>query len=220
MWPSGTSSASPSSQQKGIGDFFSVAGVIRSSPTKSSRSCSAAQLNTVDVNSLAFMEEDDDDEDDVSLLAAANENDDIDDASLLAAVEDDDDDDNDDDVSLLATESAAKQEMAVDHLEGMTPEMFGADDVFDDEDDDVEALPDAHYGLLGRREELLQPQGCMDDLPEEILRQILCEIPARDLYCNVSLVCQRWRNLIQDPKVHTHQKLLSACFHFALTLTG
>lgn len=197
----GTSSASPSSQQKGIGDFFSVAGVIRSSPTKSSRSCSAAQPSTVDVNSSleqrqAFMEEDDDD--DVSLLAAVDENDDIDDASLLAAVEDDDDDD--DDVSLLATESAAKQEMEVDHLEGMTPEMFGADDVFDDEDDDVEALPDSHYGLLGRREELLQPQGRMDDLPEEILRQILCEIPARDLYCNVSLVCQRWRSLIQDPK--------------------
>lgn len=206
LWPSGTSSTSPSSQQKGIGDFFSVTGVIRSSPTKSSQSCSAAQPSAVSVNSSLKKQHDvmdeEEDDDDVSLLAAMDKNNDIDDASLLAAVEDDDDDD----VSLLATETAVKQEIVVDHLEGMTPEMFGADNLFDDEDDDVEALPDAHYGLLGRTEELLQPQGCMDDLPEEILRQILCEIPARDLYCNVSLVCQRWRNLIQDPKVDTHQK--------------
>lgn len=162
------------------------------------------------------MEEEEEDDDDMSLLAVMDENDDIDDASLLAAVEDDDDDD----VSLLATETAIKPEIVVDHLEGMTPEMFGADNLFDDEDEDVEALPDAHYGLLGRREELLQPQGCMDDLPEEIVRQILCEIPARDLYCNLSLVCHRWRNLIQDPKVDTHQKWLSVCFHFALMLAG
>lgn len=157
---------------------------------------------------------DDDDDDDVSLLAAVNVNGNIDDASLLAAMEDEGDVDEDDDVSLLATESRAKQETLVDHLEGMTPEMFGADDVFDDE---VEALPDAHYGLLGGRGDLLQPQGCVDDLPEEILRQILCEIPARDLYCSVSLVCHRWRNIILDPKVDTRQKI-ALLLHFA-TLT-
>lgn len=152
----------------------------------------------------------DDDDDDVSLLAAVEDqgggvadDDDDDDVSLLAAVEDQGGgvaDDDDDDVSLLAAESAPIRDMVVDHLEGMTPEMFGADDIFDHEDSDMEALPDAHYGLLGGSKELLQPQGCVDDLPEEILRQILCEIPARDLYCSVSLVCQRWRRIIQDPK--------------------
>lgn len=149
-------------------------------------------------------EEDDDDDDDVSLLAAAHRDDEDDDVSLLAAA---DQDDEVDDVSLLAAEivpeSTTKQEKMVDYLEGMTAEMFGADDVFDsyNEDDDVEALPDAHYGLLGSSKELLQPDGCIDDLPEEILREILCQIPARDLYCNVSLVCQRWRSIVQDPKV-------------------
>lgn len=125
---------------------------------------------------------------------------DIDDASLLAALEDEEEDN--DDMGLLATQT--QQEGLVDHLEGMTPEMFGADDVFDDE---VEALPDAHYGLLGGREDLLQPQACLDDLPEEILWQILCEIPARDLYCSISLVCQRWRNIVLDPKVGTRQEI-------------
>lgn len=159
-----------------------------------------------------------DDDDDVSLLAGVEMSGDIDDASLLAAVEGEgcEGDDDDDDVSLLATNSQAKQEMLVDHLEGMTAEMFGADDVFDEE---VEALPDAHYGLLGGREDLLQPQGCMDDLPEEVLRQILSEIPARDLYCSVSLVCQRWRSIVLDPRVGPARRSRRTRVHFA-PLTG
>lgn len=149
-------------------------------------------------------EEEEEDDDDVSLLAEAEQDDEVDDVSLLAAA---DQDDEVDDVSLLAAEivpeTTTKQEKVVDYLEGMTAEMFGADDVFDshNEEDDVEALPDAHYGLLGTSKELLQPDGCIDELPEEILREILCQIPARDLYCNVSLVCQRWRSIVQDPKV-------------------
>lgn len=153
-----------------------------------------------------------DDEDDASLLAAlddegSDDDDDDDDRSLLAALNDE----GSDDVSLLTTDSQPKQETLVDHLEGITPEMFGADNVFDDE---VEALPDAHYGLLGGRVDLLQPQGCMDDLPDEILRQILCELPARDLYCSISLVCQRWRNVVLDPKVGPRQEICSRV-HFA-----
>lgn len=196
--------AVPSGRQKGINDFFSVTGVITSSPNKSSRSGSAAKQSAFHLSSSTVM----DDDDDESLLAAVDvNNDDIDDASLLAAMEDEDAVDADDDTSLLPAESRAMQETAaVDHLEGMTPEMFGADDVFDEE---VEALPDAHYGLLGGRRDLVQPQGCVDDLPEEILRQILCEIPARDLYCSVSLVCQRWRNIILDPKVDAEPKSCS-----------
>lgn len=184
--------------------------VITSSPRKSSESGPAAQQSLFYLNSSPAIDDDDDDDDDtdddVSLLAAMDMSGNIDDASLLAAVEDGEGDD-DDDVSLLATQT--KQEVAVDHLEGMTPEMFGADDVFDDR---VEALPDAHYGLLGGRGDLLQPQGCLDDLPDEILRQILCEIPARDLYCSVSLVCHRWRTIVLDSKVDTRQKIPEFAF--------
>uniref|UniRef100_A0A3B4GBP1 F-box DNA helicase 1 n=1 Tax=Pundamilia nyererei TaxID=303518 RepID=A0A3B4GBP1_9CICH len=112
-----------------------------------------------------------------------------------------------DDASLLAVEmmpqSKVKEEQQVDYLEGMTAEMFGNDDEFDqcdidNEEEEVEALPDAHFGLLGSRSGLLKPQGCMDDLPEEVLREVLCLLPAQDLYLNVRLVCHRWRNIVQD----------------------
>uniref|UniRef100_A0A3Q1HGE1 F-box DNA helicase 1 n=1 Tax=Anabas testudineus TaxID=64144 RepID=A0A3Q1HGE1_ANATE len=69
-----------------------------------------------------------------------------------------------------------------------------------EEEDEVEALPDAHYGLLGSSGVLIHPQGCMDDLPDEVLRQVLSLLPAKDLYCNGSLVCHRWRTIILDTK--------------------
>lgn len=208
-----------------------MTGIISSSPNKTSQPCSSAQTSEPSRNTSVKRqlnpveeEEEDDDDDDVSLLATAARDDDSDDVSLLAAA---DEDDEVDDMSLLAAEmvpeSTTKQEKVVDYLEGMTAEMFGADDVFDshNEDDDVEALPDAHYGLLGTSKELLQPDGSMDDLPEEILREILCQIPARDLYCNISLVCQRWRSIVQDPKVKTSKNCNRLCvnskkhFHFS-----
>ena len=139
------------------------------------------------------------DYDDVSLLAAtsvpeleAQMEEEIDDVSLLTAA--------------VEPEPETKQTLVVDYLEGMTSEMFGDDDELDqsdvhDEDEEVEALPDSHFGLLGSSRELLQPQGCIEYLPEEVLRQILCILPAHDLYRNVSLVCHRWRNIVQDPKV-------------------
>uniref|UniRef100_A0A3Q3WVL0 DNA 3'-5' helicase n=1 Tax=Mola mola TaxID=94237 RepID=A0A3Q3WVL0_MOLML len=109
-------------------------------------------------------------------------------------------------------EPETKQTLVVDYLEGMTSEMFGDDDEFDpfdihNEDEEVEALPDSHFGLLGSSRELLQPQGCIEYLPEEVLRQILCSVPAQDLYRNVSLVCHRWRNIVQDPKVEQTTEL-------------
>lgn len=111
-----------------------------------------------------------------------------------------------DDVSLLAATMAseAKQKQEVDHLEGISPAMFGDDDEFyhgDIHDEEVDALPDVHYGLLGSSKNLVQPQSCIDDLPEEVLRQVLCHVPAQDLYRNISLVCHWWSNIVQDPKV-------------------
>lgn len=148
-------------------------------------------------------EEEEEEDDDVSLLAAvmlaeseAEEQEEVDDLSLLAAV--------------MVAEPETKRGEVVDYLEGMTAEMFGTDDEFDRcdiEDEDVEALPDAHYGLLGSSKDLLQPQGCIDYLPEEVLRQVLCQVPAQDLYRNVSLVCHRWRNIVQDPKVNQTTEL-------------
>lgn len=113
-----------------------------------------------------------------SLAAEPEEEDEVDDASLLAA----------------------------DYLEGMTAEMFGKEDDFDqsaipNEEEEVEALPDDHFGLLGCSKVLQQPQGCIDDLPEEVLRQVMCLVPAQDLYRSVIRVCRHWRGIVQDPKV-------------------
>ncbi len=213
-----------------------MTGVIRSSPHKSSQTCPSKDTNglngelspekepkvvrgkkRLDTNLLAtgMMPEPEDEVDDASLLAAGmvpEPEDEVDDASLLAAGMMPEPEDEVDDASLLAVEMlpgpGKKQEEVGDYLEGMTAEMFGDDDEFDQcgrdinsEEEEVEALPDAHFGLLGSHKELLKPQGCIDDLPEEVLRQVLWQVPAQDLYRNVSLVCHRWRNIVQDPKV-------------------
>lgn len=210
-----SASGSPAGKQKGIHDFFSVTGVIRTSPQKSAQPCSSTCTNGLNGEvfprgkpNVAEEEEDDDDtDDDVSLLAAVRppdpdeeeEEEEIDDFTLLAAEK-----------MLRQTETDKKE---VDYLEGMTAEMFGHDDEFDNQEE-VEPLPDEHYGLLGSSRVLLQPQGCIDDLPEEVLRQVLCLLPARDLYLNVSCVCHRWRNIVKDTKVkHTtefYQVILAA----------
>ncbi|XP_058480287.1 F-box DNA helicase 1 isoform X2 [Solea solea] len=120
-----------------------------------------------------------------------------------------------DDFSLLAAvmESEAEKEEKVDYLEGITAEMFGPADEFEWYDSDihakeeeVEALPDGLYGLLGTSKNLLQPQGCIDDLPEEVLRRVLCFLPAKDLYCSASLVCHRWRYIVMDAKFMPYKK--------------
>ncbi|XP_035531570.1 F-box DNA helicase 1 [Morone saxatilis] len=193
-----SATGSPAGQQKGINHFFSVTGVISSSPHKSPRPCSSTRTDGLNgerstslSNRTLFPKKepaavDEEEEDDVDLLAAAMaqelEEEEVDDVSMLAAE--------------MLTEPVAKQHEVVDYLEGMTAEMFG-DDEFEEQ---VEALPDAHYGLLGSSKVLLKPQGCIDDLPEEVLRQVLCLLPAQDLYRNVSLVCHRWRNIVQDTK--------------------
>ncbi|TNN36105.1 F-box DNA helicase 1 [Liparis tanakae] len=207
-----SASGSVGGQQKGIDNFFSVTGVLSSSPHKSPEAGSSTQTHRL--NGRLFSdgepgvkkEEEEDDDDDVSLLAAHPEeeedDDDDDDVSLLALYREEEVGDE----SLLAAELLPWEE-DVDHLEGITAEMFGDDDDFDrcnvdlgDPEDDVEALPDTHYGLLGSRRVLLEPEGCVDHLPEEVLRQVLCLVPAKDLYRSVSRVSHRWRNIVQDAK--------------------
>lgn len=195
--PAASVSGSPSGQQKSINSFFSVTGVISSSPHKSSQPCSSTSTSGVNLE-LFPQEDDDDDDDDISLLAAPiaaeleSEKNEVDDESLLAAE--------------LMLQPDTRQ---VDYLEGMTAEMFGHDEDFDkgdsnykeEEEEEVEALPDKHYGLLGNNKVLQEPQGCMNDLPEEVLRHVLGFVPAQDLYRSAIVVCHRWRNIVKDTKV-------------------
>ncbi|XP_054908665.1 F-box DNA helicase 1 [Poeciliopsis prolifica] len=189
---------SPSGKQKPIHDFFSVTKVISSSPHKSSSMPSTSMHRP---GSGVVFEEDEED-DDVSLLATPtaaeiDAEDEIDDDSLLAA-----------EMLPEKVSSTEARLLEADYLEGMTAEMFGDDEGFDDfeeeeeeeEEGEVEPLPDAHFGLLGSDKALLRPQGCVEDLPEEVLREVLCLVPAADLYRNVCLVCHRWRNIVLDPK--------------------
>ncbi|KAM9705369.1 F-box DNA helicase 1 isoform 1-T1 [Menidia menidia] len=216
-----SASESPSGKQKAINDFFSVTKVISSSPQKSTLPSTSTfihkELGTVDES-----EDDDYDDDDISLLAVPfaaepeEEEDEIDDYSLLAAdLSPELDSDNQAPVGnccrlTVAMAPKIDEDSDVDYLEGLTAEMFGDDEAFDEwgvhSDEDVEPLPDAHYGLLGSSKVLLEPQGCAEDLPEEVLRQVLSLVPAQDLYQSASLVCHRWRNVVQDPKFMPFKK--------------
>lgn len=196
-----SASGSPEGQQKSISEFYSVTRVISSSPHKSSHSCSSVGTSGLNGEFSPKKEpkvlREEKEHDDATLLAAAmvldpeSEEDEVDDVSLLAAE--------------MVSEPETKQQEVGDYLEGMTAEMFGDEDEFEEcssdvynEEEEVEALPDAHYGLLGSNKVLLQPQGCIDELPDEVLRHVLWQVPAQDLFRNVSLVCHRWRNIVQD----------------------
>ncbi|KAM4615291.1 F-box DNA helicase 1 [Polymixia lowei] len=184
---------SPSKQQRGITDFFAVTGVVSSSPQKSAQPCSSTHT-----------------EGPPRALAPNPE----------PTMDGDEDEFEDDDVSLLAVPLVEQPEEEIDYLEGITSDMFGDDDEFERcdgplacsgsdkmaQEEEVEALPDAHYGLLGPSRSLVEPQGCIEDLPEEVLRQVLCLLPAQDLYRHVNLVCHCWRNIVQDPKFVPYKK--------------
>lgn len=130
-------------------------------------------------------------------------------AALISADPEAKEDDRMEDKSLLDAAGLPEPGTSgtqMDYSEGMTSELFGDNEAFhlcDMHQDlaEVEALPDAHFGLLGSSGSLLEPQGCVDDLPDELLRQVLSRLPARDLYQNVSLVCHHWKSIVQDPKV-------------------
>lgn len=164
--------------------------------------------------------EEEEDDDDVSLLAASLqvepvEEDEIDDTSLLSAETPQELDGEekrkcvDSGLFTVGVERKEAVDFSEDLLEGMTAEMFGDDEEFEKyglcgDEEEVEPLPDAHYGLLGSNSVLQEPQGRMDDLPEEVLEQILSLVPAPDLYRSVSLVCHRWKNIVDNPKVRAH----------------
>ncbi|KFQ95070.1 F-box only protein 18, partial [Nipponia nippon] len=74
------------------------------------------------------------------------------------------------------------------------------------DDMEIEPVPDAHYGLLGTRNWEV-PQGSIDKLPVEVLRNIFAFLPVTDLYQNLSLVCRCWREIISDPLFIPWKKL-------------
>lgn len=160
-------------QQKGITDFFSVTGVISSSPQKGTKT--------------PIKNEEEEEE------------------------------------KCIPQEENVEEDKIEDFMEGITEDMF--DDDFEmeivsvkkeqaevavnkgDEEDSVEALPDAHFGLLGVRGGQEVPQGHVQDLPEEILREVFALLPAQDLFQHISLVCRHWRDVVMDPKFLPWKKL-------------
>jgi len=70
------------------------------------------------------------------------------------------------------------------------------------DDMEIEPVPDVHYGLLGTRNWEV-PQGSIDELPVEVLRNIFAFLPVTDLYQNLSLVCRCWREIVSDPLVRS-----------------
>ncbi|XP_068257590.1 F-box DNA helicase 1 isoform X2 [Nyctibius grandis] len=74
------------------------------------------------------------------------------------------------------------------------------------DDMEIEPVPDAHYGLLGTRNWEV-PQGSIEDLPVEVLRNIFAFVPVTDLYQNLSLVCHCWREIVSDPLFIPWKKL-------------
>ncbi|KAM6984740.1 F-box DNA helicase 1 [Aplochiton taeniatus] len=171
---------SPDKQQKSIATFFPVTGVLSSSPQKTAQPGSSTQSEGLH-GTLTSKEE---------------------------PTEDD----------VVTTPIKEEPEEEIDYLEGMTADMFGDDEEFEqemgastsgqkriclsqeeeEEEVEVEALPDSHYGLLGASRGLVEPQGHIDDLPEEVLRLVMSLLPADDLYRHASLVCHRWRNIVKD----------------------
>ncbi|XP_010145668.1 PREDICTED: F-box only protein 18, partial [Eurypyga helias] len=74
------------------------------------------------------------------------------------------------------------------------------------DDMEIEPVPDAHYGLLGTPNWEL-PQGSINDLPVEVVRNIFAFLPVTDLYQSVSLVCHCWREIVSDPLFIPWKKL-------------
>ncbi|XP_046878395.1 F-box DNA helicase 1 isoform X2 [Hypomesus transpacificus] len=107
---------------------------------------------------------------------------------------------DDDEFECGTTAKASGEDLARVEEEGVEAlarvEEEGVEDLARVEEEGVEALPDAHYGLLGTSTRLVQPQGHVEDLPEELLRLVFSLLSAQDLYRHVSLVCRRWRDIV------------------------
>ncbi|XP_066490392.1 F-box DNA helicase 1 isoform X3 [Tiliqua scincoides] len=71
---------------------------------------------------------------------------------------------------------------------------------------EIDSLPDACFGLLGTACWNV-PQGHIEQLPTEVLREIFALVPAIDLYQSLSVVCRHWQQVISDPQFIPWKKL-------------
>ncbi|XP_033018594.1 F-box DNA helicase 1 [Lacerta agilis] len=76
----------------------------------------------------------------------------------------------------------------------------------DANDLETDPLPDACFGLLGTPSWEV-PQGSMEKLPDEVLREIFALVPAADLFQSLTLVCHRWNRIVSDPQFVPWKKL-------------
>ncbi|XP_053261047.1 F-box DNA helicase 1 isoform X2 [Podarcis raffonei] len=67
----------------------------------------------------------------------------------------------------------------------------------DANDLDIDPLPDACFGLLGTPCWDV-PRGNIEQLPDEVLREIFALVPAAHLFQSLTLVSQRWHRIISD----------------------
>ncbi|XP_069085377.1 F-box DNA helicase 1 isoform X2 [Pleurodeles waltl] len=83
------------------------------------------------------------------------------------------------------------------------------EEITEQPDDDMafESVPDAYFGLLGASFSERESQGHWAQLPDEVLMIIFGFLSVPDLYENISLVCQRWRNLVNEPSFIPWKKL-------------
>uniref|UniRef100_A0A8C1URD1 F-box DNA helicase 1 n=1 Tax=Cyprinus carpio TaxID=7962 RepID=A0A8C1URD1_CYPCA len=151
-------------QQKGITSFFSITGVISTSPQKGTK------------NPVKVEEEE---QEPIGHLIPKEEN--------------------------------VEEEKIEDYMEGITEDMFDDDfDVVKKEEESLEVTvrkEEDEEELLGVQGGQEEPKGHVQDLPEEVLREVFAHLPADDLYRNISLVCHHWRAVVMDPQFQPWKKL-------------
>uniref|UniRef100_A0A8C1KMT8 F-box DNA helicase 1 n=1 Tax=Cyprinus carpio TaxID=7962 RepID=A0A8C1KMT8_CYPCA len=151
-------------QQKGITSFFSVTGVISTSPQKGTKT--PVKVEEEEQEPIGHF---------------------------------------------IPKEENVEEEKIEDYMEGITEDMFDDDfDVVKKEEESLEVTvrkEEDEEELLGVQGGQEEPKGHVQDLPEEVLREVFAHLPADDLYRNISLVCHHWRAVVMDPQFQPWKKL-------------
>ncbi|KAK3544963.1 hypothetical protein QTP86_029943 [Hemibagrus guttatus] len=185
-------------QQRVITGFFPSAGVLSSSPQKGNTVKTEPGLN----HHIVLKEEEEDRHEVMELMEGITEEMFLDDEEFERGVCSVKNEENEQEVMGAGCSSWASSPSRSSFPNGHVKK-----EEEEDEEYDVQSLPDAHYGLLGLNQMLLEPQGHIQDLPEELLSVIFAQLPADDLYRHVSLVCQRWRDIVMDSQFLPWKKL-------------
>ncbi|MCJ8743048.1 hypothetical protein PDJAM_G00089460 [Pangasius djambal] len=185
-------------QQRVITGFFASAGVLRSSPQKGNTVKTEPGLN----GHVVIKEEEEERDVAMDLMEGITEEMFVDDEEFETGVCSVKKEENEQEGTGAGCSSWVSPPLHSSLINGHMKK-----EEEDDEEYEVQSLPDAHYGLLGLNRALLEPQGHIQDLPEEVLSVIFAQLPADDLYRHVSLVCQRWRDIVMDNQFLPWKKL-------------